>query len=81
VDFCLAFRFYDLAKIGHIMAMATMVKAISSQIFDGFGRYLANQWMGVLAKRLVFFIFFLVHYKNFYGGRTPWSLTVVIDGR
>ncbi len=70
MDFCLAFRVYDLAKIGHIMAMATMVKAILSRILDGFGRYLANQWMGVVAKD-----------KNFYGGRTPWSLTVVIDGR
>jgi hypothetical protein len=31
VDYCLAFRFHDLAKIGH---MVTMVRVISSQISD-----------------------------------------------
>jgi hypothetical protein len=42
VDCCLAFHFHDLAKIGHIMAMVTMGRAISSQISYGFRQYLAN---------------------------------------
>jgi hypothetical protein len=37
VDCCLAFYLHDLAKIGHIMAMATMVRAILSHISAGFG--------------------------------------------
>jgi hypothetical protein len=69
--------------MGHIMAMATMGRAIPSQISDGFGRYLANQWTGVFSKgwHFFFFFYFLVDSKNFYGGQTPWSLTVVIDRR
>jgi hypothetical protein len=37
VDCCLAFHFLDLAKIGLNMAMATMARAILSQISNGFG--------------------------------------------
>jgi hypothetical protein len=42
LDCGLAFHFHDLAKIGHIMAMATMVRVISSQISSRFGQYLVD---------------------------------------
>jgi hypothetical protein len=42
VDCCLAFCFQDLAKIGQIMAMVTMGRAISSRISNGFGQYSVN---------------------------------------
>jgi hypothetical protein len=37
VDRCLAFDFHDLAKMGHIMTMATMVMGILSPISSQLG--------------------------------------------
>jgi len=36
VDCCLAVRFSDFGKIGHIMAIVTMVMTILSPISNGF---------------------------------------------
>jgi hypothetical protein len=42
VYFCLAVRFSNFGRNGHIMAMVTMAQAILSRISDGYGQYLAN---------------------------------------